>query len=186
MLVKKGNRTERSPVWKKLGVGLLALTAAGLVVLTQTAASKSGSKTYQLGGTWEGQVEGVSWVGIHAPLDPNGKRAAIKWQWMTANADLAQLMQAVGGTSFSDAVGDIVMVSPDIAQFKIVTYVIGPGMSGLPELKLKGVMTGEWRILDENTAESAETLRFYLPDGTPTKIPEKTYATHPHHRISVP
>lgn len=162
---------------------VLPLIAASAIILTQTAASNTSSRAYQLGGAWEGQLEGISWVGIHAPLDPNGKRAAIKWQWMTANAEMAAIMQSVGGTSLSDVVGDIGMKTPDTAEYKMVFWVVGPGVSGLPELKLKAVMTGTFHYLDANTAETVDFIKFYLPDGTP--VGTKEYPAHPHYRVSV-
>jgi hypothetical protein len=168
---------------KRILATVLALSAASVLILTQTAASKSQTKTYQLGGAWEGQLDGISWVGIHAPLDPNGKRAAIKWQWITPNLELVALMQQVGGSGFSECVGEAVMKTQDTAEYKTVTWIIGPGASGLPELKLKGIMTGTWRYLDENTVESVDTLTFYLPDGTPAG--DKQYPAHLHYRVSV-
>ncbi len=77
------------------------------------------------------------------------------------------------------------MKSQDTAEYRTVTWVIGPGASGVPELKLKLVMTGTWHYLDASNAETADLLMFYLPDGTPANLPPKVYPAHPQYRVTV-
>jgi hypothetical protein len=48
------------------------------------------------GGAWVGQLGGIQWTAIHAPLSDDGMRIAERLQWITLNEDFEQLLGAFG------------------------------------------------------------------------------------------
>ncbi len=187
------------------GAALLAAVAA---VLASVAFSGQSQAHYRLGGAWVGQVSGVQWVSMHAPLDADAKTAAAKLEWLSISGPFNGLAVGFGANRFSSAVGNFEMISNDTAKYILTFYAVAGGLSATPpvgdKVKLIMIMTGTWHYTGENSAESTEVLRMYRSDGNPdhdvVPTPEQELRTpyfpkdispmsfdwHPQVRLTVP
>ncbi len=183
---------------KNITLTTLAAAAGILLILSQTAGS---DRHASLGGAWVGQVPalGVQWCGIHAPLDAEGERAAIKWQWVTVGPQFTALFAAFGGQA-SEVVGELEMVNHDTAKYTEVFHIVTP--PSFDPLKPSivtaiCVMKGSWHFTGPDTAYSDDTFFVYaadadkdhdgLPDPKAEPLPgfPMTFTKTPHHRVPI-
>jgi hypothetical protein len=176
--------------------GLLLTLVAG--VTASTAWSDRPECRVKQGGAWAGQLGGIQWTAIHAPLSDDGKRAVQRLQWITLNADFEGLLGAFGAQRLSEASGVMEMTGKDTAKYTLVFYAVADGTASTTapvagQIKAIMVMTGLWHYTGPDKAESQEVLAVYLPDGNPehnvlpapdaTPFKVFTFGWHPQHRI---
>jgi hypothetical protein len=190
---------------KRSALAKIGAALGAAVVLPQAARSDAWSRNpesrVKLGGAWVGEVGGVQWVSMHAPLDADGKTAVGKLQWLTIPAPFQQLMAAVGGDRMSEAVGAYKLINKDTAKYTMTWYIVASGKASLTSpvsdnVKAIIVVTGAWHYTGPDTAESMETLKVYAVAGdaeqhlfpAPGAVPivEQTYDWHPQYRVTVP
>ncbi len=177
----------------------LAVAAGASVILSQ-----SGFMNYcqPLGGAWVGQVPelGIQWCGIHAPFDSAGRRAAIKWQWVTVGPQFTALYAQFGGQG-SEVVGELEMVNRNTAKYTEVWYIATPAdMQANPPVAsvVTGIclMKGTMHFTGPDTAYSNDTLLVYtadadknhdgLPDADATPaMPPMVFLKTQHHRVPI-
>jgi len=185
----------------KKNIALTILAAAGgtLLVLSQSAFQE---RPNALGGAWVGQIPelGMQWCGIHAPLDPDGKTAALKWQWVTVGPQFTGLLAQFGGLP-SDCVGELEMVDRHTARYTEVFYLVTPAdLKAVPPIPsvVTGILVlkGTWHQTGPDTAYSDDTLLIYTADadadhdGLPDPkavpaIPPMSFRKTPHHRVPI-
>lgn len=180
------------------------ITQAALLVAVVAAAAASlawsgrPEARVKLGGAWAGQLGGIQWISIHAPLGEDGMGAVQRAQWITLNADMERLLGALGAQRVSEASGVSELISKDTAKYTLVFYAFADGTASptapvAGQIKAIFVMTGLWHYTGPETAESQETIAVYLPDGNPehnvlpapdaTPYMTSTFPWHPQHRI---
>ena len=102
------------------------LATAGLLALVLAVAGLTlawmGQPQCQLGGTYFGSTIGLSYSALYIPLDPAGKKAAIRLNVLSWGPDIAGLIAEYGGDGASDTLGEAAMISPDTFKWILVTY----------------------------------------------------------------
>jgi len=184
---------------RNIALTTLAAAAGTLLILSQTAFS---NRCHSLGGAWVGQVPdlGIQWCGIHAPLDPDGRKAAIKWQWVTVGPQFTALFAQFGGQA-SEVVGELEMVNRNTARYTEVWYIVTPAnLQAVPPQPavVTGicVMKGTWRYTGSDTATTEDTLLVYTAeadadhDGMPDAnavpvIPPTSFSGTLHYRVPI-
>jgi hypothetical protein len=112
---------------KKISVLGAGAVLAGLIVLTQTAATNQGQGTYQLGGAYIASGGGIIANVFQVPLDPAGRTAAIKLTAFTWDAQMAGLLSMLGADSGTEMTGQAQMTSRDLGYSSIIGYLTKQG-----------------------------------------------------------
>ena len=110
----------------KIIQGGLLLTLVAAVIASVGWSNERDGRVKQ-GGAWVGQLAGIQWTAIHAPLDADGQRAAMRLQWVTINAEFQGFLGALGAQHMSAASGISEMISKDTAKFTLVFYAVADG-----------------------------------------------------------
>ena len=169
--------------------GFLAM----LLVAAGATVAGMNQRRYQLGGSFVGGVQGIQWIEIETPLDPNGRTATIQIQFPTyPDAIQAGLLTPFGADTLSVGAGEMVMTDRDTAKFTWIAYAVTD--THPPVVKAIWVVNGTRDITGPDTAMSTETLRIYSPladanhDGFPDSYdsPLATVPFPPGQTIRVP
>ena len=148
---------------------------------------------YQLGGSFVGGVQGIQWIEIETPLDPDGRTAAIQIQFPTyPDAIQDGLLTPFGADTLSVGAGEMAMTDRDSARFTWVAYAVTD--THPPVIKAIWVVSGIRDITGPDTAMTTETLRIYSPladanhDGFPDSYdsPLATVPFPPGQAVRVP
>ncbi len=147
---------------------------------------------YRLGGAFIGWG-GIIRNGYQAPLDPEGKTAAIRVNTITYGAGFAGLMKAFGADTLTEAVGESVMTSRDTYKFSQVSYLTKAGNP--PTIQAIVVMWGTGKFTGPDTITIDYTFDVYpaaadangdgLPDAG-TKPVVSIPGTSPSQRVPLP
>jgi hypothetical protein len=129
---------------------------------------------YQLGGVFIGSG-GTLWSGYNAPLDPDGRTAALRVNCIAYGADFAGLLTALNADTLGEAVGQEEMISRDTWKYSTVGYLTKQGTP--PVVKAIYVMAGKGKFTSPNDTVINYEIDVYpvtdgvwgdgFPDGTP-------------------
>jgi hypothetical protein len=158
-----GRSAGRHPVVKILSLGLVAIAlVAGTLCVTGF-----GTTYYRLGGAWVGGHPGFTWSAIQAPMDPLGQTCCERPIVKYFDAQFAGLLASFGADSLSDAVGEARMISPDTAQWTLISYAQAtPHQPGDLLQNVAIVMfSGTWKYTSHDTAVLNYTVNVYLPSA---------------------
>ena len=154
---------KRRPTLKMVSVALLGIAlVAGTLCVTGF-----GTKYYRLDGGWVGGSSSYTWSALFAPSDPLGQTAAARPIVKYFNAQFAGLLASFGAENLSDATGEAKMISPDTAEWTLITYMqVAPKQSG-GVLQNKGIIVshGTWKFTSDTSAVLNYTLDIYLPSA---------------------
>jgi hypothetical protein len=154
---------KRRPVLKVLSVALLGMAlVAGTLCITGF-----GTKYYRLGGGWVGGGSAYTWSVMFAPSDPLGQTAAARTILKYFNNQFSGLLASFGAENVSDATGEVKMVSPDTANWTLVSYMqVAPKQPG-DALQNKAIIVahGTWKFTSDNTVVLNYVLDVYLPSA---------------------
>jgi hypothetical protein len=153
----------RRPVVKILSLGLVTIAlVAGTLCVTGF-----GTTYYRLGGAWVGGHPGFTWSAIQAPMDPLGQTCCDRPIVKYYDAQFAGLLASFGADSLSDAVGQARMISPDTAQWTLISYALAtPQQPGdLSQNKAIVIFSGTWKYTSLDTAVLNYTVNVYLPSA---------------------
>ncbi|HLF30928.1 MAG TPA: hypothetical protein VI566_07860 [Xanthomonadales bacterium] len=134
---------------KNLSILTVGVTLAGLLAITQAGASNQDQGHYKLGGGWVGQAASLwTWTALQTPLDPEATEAALRVNFTSYGADLADLAAAFGADSWSDLVGQEVMINRDTAQWTLVGYAQAKGPNNELQIRAIAVAFGTLQFID--------------------------------------
>jgi hypothetical protein len=140
----------------------LATTTAGLLILTQTAASNATPQPIKLEGAWVSRVPqfGNQWTTMFAPTDPSG-RSAVIWGALQVSIPSQSFCTGVPPSdSNSDFTGEAVMTGPDTAAFTMVGYSLNQG-----QIVMTWVTTGEIKFASPVQANTTFVISYYKPEA---------------------
>lgn len=146
---------------RRLRWSILAVAFAAVLVLTQGAASNDGQPQYKLGGAWLGNGGGNIWNCIQIPTDPSGLSAALHVKFPAYGAGFAGLAAAFGADTWSDYVGEGVMVNRDTEKWTLVGY--AQKVNANKELEICAILVGSgtFQYKDRNHAMLYYTIKVY-------------------------
>jgi hypothetical protein len=142
----------------KKNIVVLAIGAA-LVGLLTTAFTDKGHGRYKLGGAWIGKGAGTVWTDVTIPLDPQGQTAALRVKFQALSADLVGLGAAFGADTFSDFVGEAVMINRDTDRWTLVGY--GQSSAGGLQIRAILIVFGTFQFTDAEHAVLNYTITVY-------------------------
>ena len=148
---------------KKLTLGLAGMTlVAGTLFVTGF-----GQNNYRLGGAFVGGNSMYTWSVLFAPSDAAGQTAAARPILRQFNNQFAGLLAAFGADNLSDATGEVKMVSPDTADWTLISNMqVTPKQLG-DVLQTKAIIVshGKWKFTSQDTAVLDYVLDIYLPSA---------------------
>jgi hypothetical protein len=132
----------------------------------QGTAHNQGQGHYKVGGGWVGRASVgdtalASWTATQAPLNPQATKAAVRVKFTSYGADLAGLAAAFGADSWSDLVGEDVMINGDTAQWTLVGYAQARGPNNDLQIGAIAVAFGTFQFVDPDHAVLNTTLTVY-------------------------
>jgi hypothetical protein len=135
-------------------VGFLAVALAG--------ASDQAQGQFKLGGAWIGKELGGGhlWTCTQAPLDSDAREMTLHVKFTTYSPAMAGLAASFGADSFSDFVGEGVMVNRTAARWTMVGYALRQGNPPTVELIL--VVSGTFEFTDIAHATLQYTVTVYV------------------------
>lgn len=140
-----------------VGVGM-----AGLLSITQTGASNQGQGSYKLGGGWVGHSAALwTWTALQTPINPEATEAVLRVNFTSYGADLAGLAAAFGADSWSDLVGQEVMINRDTAQWTVVGYAQATAPNNERQIRAIVVAFGTLQFIDLNHDVIHATITVY-------------------------
>jgi hypothetical protein len=148
---------------KKLSLGLAAVALiAGTLCVTGF-----GTVFHRLGGAWVGGSSTYTWSVMFAPMDPLGQTAAARPILKYFNAQFAGLLASFGADNLSDAAGEAKMISPDTAQWTLISYMQATPKQPGDLLQNKAIIVshGTWKFTSDTTAVLNYTLDIYPPSA---------------------
>jgi hypothetical protein len=164
----KLTKTIAQSVTRRVGLRKLSIAMAAIALGAGTlCVTGFGTKYYRLGGGWVGGGANYTWSVLFGPSDPLGQTAAARPILKYFNAQFAGLLASFGAENLSDATGEAKMISPDTAQWTLITCMqVIPKQPG-ELLQNKGfiVSHGTWKFTSDNTAVLNYTLDIYLPSA---------------------
>lgn len=145
---------------RKPAVLLACVAAAAALLLCLTdLQGQSPNAQMKLGGAFVGSGAGGLWNAIQIPLDPAGKTCAARISGI-AMPGFAGLLAALQADTFSEMVGQEVMISRDTAKFTFIGYATaGTTVKGIL------VMTGEFQFQGPNEAVVTYEMKVFSPDA---------------------
>jgi hypothetical protein len=147
---------------KNLSILTVGVTLAVLLAITQTGVSNQGQGRYRLGGAWVGHAAALgSWTAIQTPINPQGTEAALRVNFTSYGADLANLAAAFGADSWSDLVGQEVMINRDTARWTVVGYAQAKGPNNVLQIRAIMVAFGTLQFIDPDHDVIHTTLTVY-------------------------
>lgn len=147
---------------KDLSILAVGLTLAGLLAITQTAASSDGEGQYKLGGGWVGHAPGLwTWTALQTPINPTATEAVLRVNFTSYGADLASLAAAFGADSVSDLVGKEVMINRDTARWTLVGYAQARATNNELQIRAIVVAFGTLQFIDPNHDVIHATITVY-------------------------
>lgn len=154
-------QNQRSLALKRITLALIGLTlVAGTVLVTGF-----GQNNYRLGGAFVGGNSMYTWSVLFAPSDAAGQTAAARPILRNFNSQFAGLLAVFGADNLSDATGEVKMVSPDTADWTLISNMqVTPKQLG-DVLQTKAIIVshGKWKFTSQNTAVLDYVLDIYLP-----------------------
>jgi hypothetical protein len=152
----------------RVGVRKFSLVLAAIALFAGTlCVTGFGQRYYRLGGGWVGGSSIYTWSVLFAPSDPLGQTAGARPILRCFTNQFAGLLASFGAENLSDATGEAKMISPDTAQWTLITQMqIAPKQPG-ESLQNKGfiVSHGTWKFTSDNTAVLNYTLDIYRPSA---------------------
>lgn len=177
------NQERTKLMFSKQQTALTTIGAAALACLlaTQVAWTDRASESRRLEGAWIAKVPGtpLRWSYVMSPSDPSGKRAAISGSLQVGIPVDVMFPGVIPQLDYnSDMTGEVVMTSPNTADFTVVGYgmkKIAPTMEYpfTEQVVLIWVTSGQVKFTAPGKAEVAHHLAYYLPaadadgDGLP-------------------
>lgn len=159
-----GRSARRRPALKILSLGVLG---AALVAGTLCVTGFGSAVGFRLGGAWVGGHPGFTWSAIQAPMDPFGQTCCDRPIVKYYDAQFAGLLASFGADSLSDAVGQARMISPDTAQWTLISYAQATPQQPGDLLQNKAIVTfaGTWKFTSQDTVVLNYTVKVYLPSA---------------------
>jgi hypothetical protein len=125
-------------------------------------ASNQGQGNYKLGGSWVGHAAGLwTWTAIQTPMDPGATEAALRVKFTSYGVDLADLGSAFGADSWSDLVGQEVMINRDTARWTLVGYAQARGPNNELQIRAIAVAFGTLQFSDPDHYTIDATIVVY-------------------------
>jgi hypothetical protein len=140
---------------------LILAGGAVLVGFLTTAATYPGQPQYKFGGTFIGKGAGTVWTALQIPKSADGLTAALRVNYTSFGADIAALGAAFGGETWSDFVGEAVMINRDTMKWTLVGYAQAPGPQKEQMIKGIAVVFGTMQYSDADHAVLHYTTTMY-------------------------
>ena len=141
---------------------------AVLVIAAGATVAAMNQRQYKLGGAWIGAGAALTWNCLQAPMDAEGRTAAIRVQATSWGDEFAELLPAFGADTLTGAaVGEARMISRDTQKWTLIGHAV---QAGNPQvMKAILVYSGTWKFTSHDTAVLHYSLNVYLPtaDGYP-------------------
>jgi hypothetical protein len=155
-------------VTRRVTLKKLAVAIAGIAIVGGTlCVTGFGTKYYRLGGGWVGGNSMYTWSCLFAPSDPLGQTSAARPILSYFNGQFAGLLAQFGADNLSVATGEVKMISPDTAQWTLISYMqVTPHQPG-DVLQNQAIIVshGTWKFTSDNTAVLNYTLDIYPPSA---------------------
>jgi hypothetical protein len=116
---------------------------------------------YRLGGAWVGAGSVLTWNCLQAPLDAEGRTAAIRVDPTSWGPEFAGLLAAFGADAVTGTVGQARMISRDTQKWTLTGYAVQVGNPQV--VKAIFVYSGTWKFNSPDTAVLDYSLNVYAP-----------------------
>ena len=146
---------------QNLSILTVGVTLAGLLAVTPIDASDQGQGHYKFGAAWVGHTALGSWTALQTPINPDATEAVIRVNFTSYGVDLADLAAAFGADSWSDLVGQAVMINRDTERWTLVGYAQAKGPNNELQIRAIAIAFGTLQFIDPDHVVIQTTLTVY-------------------------
>lgn len=141
---------------------LLAATTAALLLFNSNVQSQSNPNAHmKLGGAWVGHTAVGSWTLLQTPINSEATEAILRVSFTSYGTDLAGLAAAFGADSWSDLVGQAVMINRNTDRWTLVGYAQAKGPNNELQIRAIAVAFGTFQFVDPDHGVVHTTLTVY-------------------------